>query len=189
MARNGQRGWEKYEQRQWEDNEQRGREWTERIKRVNREDWKRMIRDDSKRVIREDEKTINIDDENWVNKDIKREWPERMKRKLREDEENVIDGMGKKYRERINRIWTNTKKNENYANKKNVNRDEETNVNTAGKCEHTERKLGSKISRGREERIIIYDFLSTTTFKNIYCSTTGKPTHLFRTKCASLDSV
>ncbi len=22
-----------------------------------------------------------------------------------------------------------------------------------------------------------------------YCSTTGKPTHLFRTKCASLDSV
>ncbi len=29
---------------------------------------------------------------------------------------------------------------------------------------------------------IIYNFF-------YYCSTTGKPTHLFRTKCVSLDSV
>jgi hypothetical protein len=31
--------------------------------------------------------------------------------------------------------------------------------------------------------------VSTTVSSYAYCSTTGKPTHLFRTKCVSLDSV
>ncbi len=37
-----------------------------------------------------------------------------------------------------------------------------------------------------EENVTI---LLTMTLDYRYCSTTGKPTHLFRTKCVSLDSV
>ncbi len=39
--------------------------------------------------------------------------------KSREDEENVIETKGKKNLERIKRIWTETKKTENSANKTN----------------------------------------------------------------------
>jgi hypothetical protein len=51
--------------------------------------------------------------------------------------------------------------------------------------------LDSKLrrSRGKDDPSGGYDPTTFNPKAYIYCSTTGKPTHLFRTKCVSLDSV
>jgi hypothetical protein len=104
----------------------------------------------------------------------------------------VIERMGRKYRKRMKGTLTKTNKNENSAKKKNVNRDEEY-----IECEHSWKMLQRKSlyklekylsymltkrrkekngkwkmrkieRRGRKERIIRDDLLSSTTFINIY---------------------